>query len=219
MFLRETSRIAAGLVYLMDTEPLFATADLSRLDWRQRDADFGGLITMILGQQVSTQAAAAMSGKLALLMPEADPALFLTLDDAQLSPAGFSRQKMRYARALAETLVADPMFLARLHDYDDEAVIAALSALPGIGRWSAEMYLMFCLGRPDIWPVGDLGIILGAQYLLGLPNKPSAADLGAMAERWRPHRSAAALLTWHHYSDVAATRRKEQRAAAKGSAR
>ncbi|MDB5392709.1 MAG: glycosylase [Rhodospirillales bacterium] len=225
MLLHETPRIAAGLDHLMATEPLFAGTDLSRFEWRRRDPDFGGLIRMILGQQVSVQAAAAMWAKLAVLMPQSDPALFLTLGDPQLASAGFSRQKMRYGRALAETLTTDPPFLARLGDSDDETAISTLIQLPGIGRWSAEVYLMFCLGRPDVWPVGDLGIVLGAQYLLGLPEKPKPAELIAIAEPWKPHRSAAALLTWHHYSSVAAQHRREQRGrreqreASKGSAR
>ena len=201
----------------MATVPRFADADLTQFYWRRRSGDFGGLIDMILGQQVSIQAAAAMRAKLALLMPEPDPAFFLTLDDAQLASCGFSRQKMRYARALAETLVADPAFLRRLETTDDDAVVTQLIQLPGIGRWSAEIYLMFCLGRPDIWPVGDLGIVLGAQYLMGWEQKPKEPELLALAEDWRPYRSAAALLVWHHYSKVAADRRREQRKAAKGS--
>ena len=218
MLLHETPAIAVGLGHLMSTVPPFADADLSRFGWLRRDADFGGLIRMILGQQVSTQAADAMAAKLELLMPASDPALFLTLGDQQLSAAGFSRQKMRYGRALAETLLADPDFLARLEHMDDDAVVATLTQLPGIGRWSAEIYLMFCLGRPDIWPIGDLGIVIGAQYLLGLEAKPAPAEIVALAEPWKPHRSAAALLVWHHYANVNAARKREQRKPAKGSA-
>jgi len=217
MFLHEIPAIAAGLDALTVAHPLFGDPDRSRFPWRRRDADFGGLTRMILGQQVSTQAAAAMEAKLELLMPEAEPAFFLTFTDDQLRGAGFSRQKMRYGRALAETLVADSQFLARLTDMDDETVIATLITLPGIGRWSAEVYLMFCLGRPDIWPAGDLGIVLGAQYLLNLPEKPKPSAATALAEIWRPYRSAAALLVWDHYTQVALKRRREQRQAAKGS--
>lgn len=219
MFLHEIPGIAAGLDALTAAHPHFAAADRASFQWKRRDADFGGLTRMILGQQVSTHAAAAMEAKLERLMPEADPAFFLTLTDEQLRGAGFSRQKMRYARALAETLVANPRFLARLPEMDDEAVIATLVTLPGIGRWSAEVYLMFCLGRPDVWPAGDLGIVLGMQYLLGLPEKPKPDRMVALAEGWRPHRSAAALLVWDHYMKVAAERRREQRLAAKGSTR
>lgn len=218
MLLHETPAIAAGVRHLISTVPAFAEADLSRFPWLRRDGDFGGLIRMILGQQVSTQAADAMAAKLELLMPSSDPAFFLSLDDQQLKSAGFSRQKMRYGRALAETLMTDPDFLARLAELDDHTVIATLTQLPGIGRWSAEIYLMFCLGRPDIWPIGDLGIVVGAQYLLGADAKPLPAELIAMAEPWRPHRSAASLLVWHHYGNVNAARRREQRKPAKGSA-
>ena len=218
MLLHETPEIATGISHLMATVPSFADADLSRFTWRRRDGDFGGLVHMILGQQVSIQAAAAMWAKLILVMPDPDPAFFLTLDDAQLASAGFSRQKMRYSRALAETLVADPAFLARLAELDNDTVIATLTQLPGIGRWSADVYLMFCLGRPDIWPIGDLGIVVGAQYLMGLPDKPAPAEMMALAEPWRPHRSAASLLVWHHYANVNAARKREPRKPARGSA-
>ena len=218
MLLHESPAIAAGLKHLMATEPSFADADLARFDWLCRDPDFGGMLRMILGQQVSTHAATAMANKLAVLMPESDPRFFLTLNDAQLMSAGFSRQKMRYGRALAETLLADTDFLKRLADEDDETAIATLIQLPGIGRWSAEIYLMFCLGRPDVWPIGDLGIVVGAQYLLGLDARPKPEEIIALAEPWRPNRSAASLLVWHHYAKVNAARRLEQKKAAKGSA-
>jgi DNA-3-methyladenine glycosylase II len=218
MLLHETPAIAAGIGHLMSTVPAFADADLNRFDWLRRDADFGGMLRMILGQQVSTHAATAMANKLALLMPQSDPKFFLTLTDQHLMTAGFSRQKMRYGRALAETLIADPDFLKRLEAMDDEAAIATLVTLPGIGRWSAEIYLMFCLGRPDIWPIGDLGIVIGAQYLLDLEVKPAASEMIAMAQPWRPHRSAASLLVWHHYGNVNAARRREQKKLPKGSA-
>jgi DNA-3-methyladenine glycosylase II len=218
MLLHESPGIAPGLRHLMATVPDFADADLAKFDWLRRDADFGGMLRMILGQQVSTHAATAMANKLAVLMPESDPQFFLTLSDQQLMSAGFSRQKMRYGRALADTLLRDPDFLRRLEDADDETAIATLVQLPGIGRWSAEIYLMFCLGRPDVWPIGDLGIVIGAQYLLGLEAKPKPDEIVALAEPWRPHRSAASLLVWHHYAKVNAARRLEQKKRAKGSA-
>jgi DNA-3-methyladenine glycosylase II len=219
MLLHESPGIAPGLTHLMATVPDFAGADLAKFDWLRRDADFGGMLRMILGQQVSTHAATAMANKLAVLMPQSNPKFFLTFSDAELMSVGFSRQKMRYGRVLAETLLADPDFLKRLENEDDEAAIATLVRLPGIGRWSAEIYLMFCLGRPDVWPIGDLGIVIGAQYLLGLQAKPKPEEIAALAEPWRPHRSAAALLVWHHYAKVNAARRLEQKKAAKSSAK
>jgi DNA-3-methyladenine glycosylase II len=217
MRLHEIPAIAAGLDHLAAAHPLFAAAERDRFPWERHDAGFPGLLRTILGQQVSTRAADAMWSKLKLLMPEPEPARFLALGDPELAGAGFSRQKMRYGRVIAETLIADPRYLSRLDEMDDDAVIATLIQLPGIGRWSAEVYLMFCLGRPDVWPVGDLGIVLGAQYLFGLAEKPTPDRVMAMAEAWRPHRTAASLLVWDHYIAVAADRRREQRAAAKGS--
>ncbi len=219
MFLHELPEIAAGIDRLTATNPVFAAVDRSRFEWRRRDPGFAGLVWMILGQQVSTQAANAMWAKLETRLGTVEPAPFLGLDDSALSMAGFSRQKMRYARALALTLIADPPFLARLTDEDDMAVVRTLTSLPGIGTWSAEIYLMFCLGRPDIWPAGDLGIVLGMQSLLQLPARPKPAALIAHAEDWRPYRSAAALLVWAHYRETAAARRKEQSRSRAGSLR
>jgi DNA-3-methyladenine glycosylase II len=204
--------IAAGIDHLIATVPHFAGTDPTRFDWRRRDPGFAGLLRMILGQQVSTKAAAAMWARLEGILQEIKPQSFLKLDDAALAGAGFSRQKARYARALAEAMTSGRLDLARLAEASDEDVVAALTELPGIGRWSAEVYLMFCLGRPDVWPVGDLGIILGTQYLLGLADKPKPAEIIAAAEPWKPHRSAAALLVWDYYASVAAACRQAAKA-------
>jgi DNA-3-methyladenine glycosylase II len=217
MFVHEIPAIAAGLDHLTATVPAFAKVERGGFGWRRRRSGFGGLIRMILGQQVSTSAAEAMWTKLVAAIGDVEPGGFLALDDTALAACGFSRQKMRYGRVLAETLIADPGFLARLEGAGDEAVIQALVALPGIGRWSAEIYLMFCLGRPDVWPAGDLGIVLGTQYLLDLAERPKPDAVIALAEDWRPYRSAASLLVWDHYASVAAQRRREQRQAARVS--
>jgi DNA-3-methyladenine glycosylase II len=169
---------------------------------------------MILGQQVSGAAAAAMWAKLKAVLPNPEPKRFLLLEDDVLASCGFSRQKARYGRALAEALIAKTLDLEALHDAPDEEVITALTALPGIGRWSAEVYLMFALGRPDVWPAGDLGIMLGIQYLHDLPDRPKPALVIEAAEAWRPYRSAASLLVWNYYSSVAAARRQAAKAAA-----
>ena len=211
MLLHETPAIAAGLDHLIATIPHFASADRTRFEWRRRDPSFAGLLDIILGQQVSTRAADAMWAKLVAILPDPAPEGFLRLDDETLARCGFSRQKARYGRALAEALITGRLDLDRLPAADDETVVATLTELPGIGRWSAEVYLMFCLGRPDVWPIGDLGIVLGTQYLMGLADKPQPAEIVAIAEAWRPHRTAASLLVWDHYTSVAAARRQAAR--------
>jgi DNA-3-methyladenine glycosylase II len=215
MFLHEIPEIAAGLDHLTATVPAFADADRSTFRWRRRDPSFAGLLEMILGQQVSGAAAAAMWAKLQATLPNPDPKRFLLLEDDALAACGFSRQKARYGRALAEALISGALDLEALHDASEEEVITALTALPGIGLWSAQVYLMFALGRPDVWPAGDLGIMLGIQYLHDLPDRPKPAVVIEAGEAWRPYRSAASLLVWNYYSSIAAARRQAAKAAAK----
>jgi DNA-3-methyladenine glycosylase II len=218
MLLHEIPAIAAGLDHLIATVPEFAGADRSTFRWRRRDPSFAGLLEMILGQQVSGAAAAAMWAKLKAVLPEPEPGRFLLLEDDVLASCGFSRQKARYGRALAQALISGTLDLEALHEAPDDEVMTALTALPGIGLWSAQVYLMFALGRPDIWPAGDLGIMLGIQYLRDLPDRPKPAAVIEAAEAWRPYRSAASLLVWNYYSSVAAARRQAAKAAAKATA-
>jgi len=123
----------------------------------------------------------------------------LALSDEELRRVGFSRQKSGYARALATAIqsgVFDPGYLA---DLDDDGVRAALTSLKGIGPWTAEIYLLMVLRRPDAWPVGDLALATAAQQVKRLTQRPTPADLLALAETWRPWRGVAARLLWHHY--------------------
>ncbi|HWU02985.1 MAG TPA: DNA-3-methyladenine glycosylase 2 family protein, partial [Novosphingobium sp.] len=113
-----------------------------------------------------------------------------------------SRQKQGYARSLCELVAAGSLDLANLPQ-DDEAAIAALTTIKGIGRWSAEIYLLFAEGRPDIWPAGDLAVQIGLGKLLGLAERPSEKATRTLAESWRPHRGAAAIFTWHCYNNAA----------------
>ena len=213
MLLHEIPEIAVGLDHLIATVPQFAGADRSTFSWRRRDPSFAGLLEMILGQQVSGAAAAAMWAKLKAVLPEPEPKRFLRLEDGMLASCGFSRQKARYGRALAEALISGSLDLESLHEAPEDEVMAALTALPGIGQWSAQVYLMFALGRPDIWPAGDLGIMLGIQFLRDMPDRPKPAAVIEAAEGWRPYRSAASLLVWNHYSSVIAARRQAAKAA------
>lgn len=185
----------------LSSEPVFA-AILDRAGaprFRRRRNAFETLLHIILEQQVSIDAAAAMFRRLRGLCPQLTPAVFLAIDDATLRQCGFSRQKAAYGRGLAEAVASGALDFGRLAAAADEDALAALIALKGIGRWSAEIYLIFALGRADIWPAADLGLQLGVATELGLPERPGERELRELGERWRPWRSVAACLFWLSY--------------------
>jgi DNA-3-methyladenine glycosylase II len=126
----------------------------------------------------------------------------LRLTDRDLAAIGFSRQKMRFARALAEAVKGRRLDLDALAEAEDEAAMAALTAIDGIGPWTAEIYLLFALGRPDVMPAGDLALLVAAQRLKRLPARPGPRELIDLAEPWRPWRSVAARFLWHYYRNA-----------------
>jgi DNA-3-methyladenine glycosylase II len=167
---------------------------------RQRAPGYETLLRTIVGQQVSVAAAASMWTKLeALLGAACTPDALLAQDFDALRACGLSRQKQGYARSLAELVTSGELDLHSLPD-DDEEAIAQLVRIKGIGRWSAEIYLLFAEGRPDIWPAGDLAVQVAVGTILGLPERPSEKAIRELAEAWRPHRSAMAIMAWHHYN-------------------
>lgn len=166
--------------------------------WR-RDPGFPTLMLLILEQQVSLASARATFDRLCREVGELTPACFLDLDAATLRALGFSRQKTRYGRALAETLAAGKLNLNRLAAMDDDEVRARLTRITGVGPWTADIYLMMALRRPDIWPVQDLALGIAAQEIKGLPERPAAGALMEMGEMWRPWRAVAARILWHYY--------------------
>jgi DNA-3-methyladenine glycosylase II len=169
-------------------------------DARSRTPGYATLLRTIVGQQVSVAAAASVWNKLeAQLGPECPPEQLLAQDFDALRACGLSRQKQGYARSLAELVISGALPLDALPD-DDEGAIAYLTQVKGIGRWSAEIYLLFAEGRPDIWPAGDLAVQEGVGRLLKLDVRPSEKEIRVIAERWRPHRGAAAIFTWHIYA-------------------
>jgi DNA-3-methyladenine glycosylase II len=157
------------------------------------------LLRTIVGQQVSVAAARSMWSKLeAAFGSPPELALLLAASDEELRAAGISRQKAGYIRSLAELVISGELDLHALPD-DDEA-IALLTKIKGIGRWSAEIYLLFAEGRADIFPAGDLAVLVELGRLMGLPERPSEKQLRELAEAWRPYRGAAAILAWHSYN-------------------
>jgi DNA-3-methyladenine glycosylase II len=192
----------AALAELALIEPAFARG-IERIGLpapRISERGYATLLRTIVGQQVSVASARAVYTRLeAALGDVADPARLAAATDETLRAAGLSRQKSGYARSLAALVTSGELDLARLPE-DDEAAIAELVRIKGIGRWSAEIYLLFAEGRPDIWPAGDLAVQIETGRLLGLDARPSEKQTRALAEAWRPHRGAAAIFTWHHYN-------------------
>jgi len=164
-----------------------------------REPSYATLVHLILEQQVSLASAQAAFDRLrAALGGSIEPAEFLRLSDAELRAVGFSRQKTGYARTLASAML-DGFDLETLAAMPDDEVRRALIAMPGIGPWTADIYLTMCLLRADVWPHGDLALATSARDLLGLEERPSFAELGVIAERWHPYRAVAARILWHDY--------------------
>ncbi len=187
---------------LIRVEPKFAdvVARVGYPEPRQRPTGYDTLLRTIIGQQVSVKAAASIWAKLeAGLGDLTRPETILASDEHTLRSFGLSRQKQSYAFSLAH-LVADGALDLHNLPKDDEDAIALLTQVKGIGRWSAEIYLLFAEGRPDVWPAGDLAVQIEVGRLLGLAERPSERKVRAVAENWRPYRGAAAVLAWHHYN-------------------
>ncbi|HXV26315.1 MAG TPA: DNA-3-methyladenine glycosylase 2 family protein [Alphaproteobacteria bacterium] len=165
---------------------------------RRRPKGFPALIGSIVAQQVSSAAARAIWTRLLAAGP-VKPELFLRLGEEELRAIGFSRQKIVYARGIAEAIATGSLNFRRLHRMQDEEAISELVRLKGIGRWTAEIYLLFGLQRLDIWPADDLALQIGVQRLKRLRHRPNRAALVEIAEVWRPWRGAAARFIWHYY--------------------
>lgn len=195
-------QLTASLDAIAAIEPGFAAA-IARAGYPQprvRAPGYETLLRTIVGQQVSVAAAAAVWRKLeAELGSGCAPDALLARDYDSLRACGLSRQKQGYARSLADMVVTGALDLRSL-PADDEAAVAQLVRIKGIGRWSAEIYLLFAEGRPDIWPAGDLAVQIEIGRMLGLPERPSEKATRTLAEAWRPHRGAAAIMAWHHYN-------------------
>lgn len=198
-------RLKASLDELCAIEPAFAAARarIGDPEPRIRERGYETMLRAIIGQQVSIKAAAAI-----LLRVEeatggmADPAKVAATSDEALRAAGLSRQKIAYVKSLAEEVLSGRLDFAHLPE-DDEEAIEAMVRVKGIGRWSAEVYLLFAEGRGDIWPAGDLAVRQEVGRILGLEEHPSEKKVRELAEAWRPHRGAAAIFAWHHRHVVA----------------
>jgi DNA-3-methyladenine glycosylase II len=164
-----------------------------------REPGFPTLLHIVLEQQVSLASARAAFDRLLVVADPLTPARFLELTDAELLAIGFSRQKARYGRALAEGIGTGELDLDGLATLDDDAVHRALQAIPGIGPWTSTIYLLMVLGRPDVWPAGDMALAAAVGEVKGLGHRPDAAEMTELSAAWRPWRSVAARLFWHDY--------------------
>ena len=201
---RTTSSIRKHVEALADREPAFARVveKLGIPEPRKSEPGAHTLLRTIVGQQVSVAAARSMWSKLeAAYGTPPDLSAILYATDDELRVAGISRQKAGYARSLAQLVISGELELEALPE-DDEQAIALLTKIKGIGRWSAEIYLLFAEGRPDVFPAGDLAVMIELGRLKGLPDKPSEKQLRELAEAWRPYRGAAAVLAWHSYNSA-----------------
>lgn len=195
-----------------------AVASLARLDdvmarlvaggayppLRKRDPGFPALVGIVVSQQLSTASAAAILGRLQDAMAPFRPESIASASDAALAAAGLSRPKIRTLRAIAAAALSGALPLADLHRLPGDEAHAHLTAVSGIGPWTADIYLLFCLGHPDVMPAGDLALQEAARMALGLAERPGPKALAALADRWRPWRGAAALVLWAYYGQVKA---------------
>ncbi|GAA4753873.1 DNA-3-methyladenine glycosylase [Sphingomonas daechungensis] len=201
---RTADTLRESIDELSRREPAFATV-IDRHGHPEPRSSPPGAVTLlrtIVGQQVSVAAARSMWNKLeAAFGSPPDLMKLLAASDEEMRAAGMSRQKAGYIRSLAELVLSGDLDLDNL-PADDEEAIALLTRIKGIGRWSAEIYLLFAEGRRDVFPAGDLAVVVELGRLLGLPEKPSEKQLRELAEGWRPHRGAAAVLAWHSYNSA-----------------
>jgi DNA-3-methyladenine glycosylase II len=187
---------------LLRRDPLLATIIRAtgpcRLAEAQRADHFSALVRAITFQQLSTKAASTIYGRLVSTLPGGTPTpeALAGLSDEQMKAVGMSRQKAAYLRDLCAKVTSGAVNLGGLEALPDEEVIAALVQVKGIGRWSAEMFLMFRLHRPDVLPVGDLGIVTAIQKVYGLRKRPTPDRIRRIGEAWRPYRSVAAWYLW-----------------------
>jgi len=199
---RTSNSIRKHVEELAQREPAFAKVVKQHGIPEPRNSEPGAqtLLRTIVGQQVSVAAARSMWAKLeAAFGSPPDLNRLLAASDEELRAAGMSRQKSGYIRSLAELVISGELDLEKL-PADDEEAIALLTRIKGIGRWSAEIYLLFAEGRADVFPAGDLAVMVELGRLMGFDEKPSEKQLRELAEAWRPYRGAAAVLAWHSYN-------------------
>jgi DNA-3-methyladenine glycosylase II len=207
--------LAFGLQYLSERDEDLASIlnDFGPPQLWFRKQGFATLVQIMLEQQVSLASAKAVFDRLLVMASPLTPHRFMELDDASLKSVGFSWQKIAYVRDLAEAIMAGRLRLNDLGRLPDADVKAELLKIKGIGNWTADIYLLRALRRPDAWPGGDLALAIATEKVKRLPLRPTPDELDAISEAWRPWRAVAARLLWQYYLNSSATRRPPKRTA------
>ncbi len=196
--------LAAGLRVLAQKEKRFSHAlkVVPDVPLRARPEGFASLVSILVHQQVSLASAAAIWRRVEAGIDPFDARRVLMLKDADLKAMGLSRPKVKYVKALAEAVVDGSLCLEDLGKMPEEDARRQLTAVVGIGDWTADIYLLSCLGHPDIWPAKDIGLQAATQALFDLPNRPTADEMSELAETWRPWRAVAARVLWSYYREI-----------------
>ncbi len=199
--LRTEADLDAALAALVDLDPRFAQAlaRAGRPPLRKRPDGFAGLAAIVVAQQLSTASAGAIWGRLKAALDPLDHSAVLRTRPAKLARLGLSAPKIRTLKAIARAVADGAIDLPSLARAPADDAHRALTAIHGIGPWTADIYLLFCLGHADAWPAGDLALQEAARLMLGLAERPSAKEMGPLAEPWRPWRGAAACVLWAYY--------------------
>jgi DNA-3-methyladenine glycosylase II len=198
------ANLQEGLTFLAKADPDFARALtlIKPLPDRTQPTGFRQLTKIIVEQQVSLASAAAIWGRLDAAIKPFTPDAILSRSEDELRAFGLSRQKARYSQALATEISSGRLNLDELHQLDDEQAQAALVQVKGIGRWTAEIYLFSCLGRPNIWPAGDVALQIALHHLKDLSARPTPKEMDELAAHLQPYRTLAAQILWRYYADV-----------------
>lgn len=203
--IRTDSDLDAALAALTRVDPRFDAllTRAGRPPLRRRPDGFAGLVATVVSQQLSTASAAAIWGRLAAAFEPLQPEAVLRARSARLARLGLSAPKIRALKAIAKAVAAEELALSGLAELAADEAHAALTAVHGIGPWTADIYLLSCLGHADAWPAGDLALQEAARVAFALPARPNAKEMQALAESWRPWRAVAARVLWAYYRAVA----------------
>jgi DNA-3-methyladenine glycosylase II len=202
--IRTEGDLDQAIAALLKADPRFAPliATAGRPPLRRRPDGFAGLATTIVSQQLSTASANAIWGRLAAAFDPFEPAAIMRARAPRLARAGLSSPKIRALKAIARAIACGELPLIALADLPADEAHAALTAIHGIGPWTADIYLLSCLGHADAWPAGDLALQEAARLAFGLRARPTAKEMGSLAESWRPWRSVAARVLWTYYRSI-----------------